>query len=70
MAKIYNTILGSFMLGANITAKEVAKKCNVGLKTVYNWANLVNKPQDIITINKLATILNVDVDVLVELFKD
>ena len=70
MGAIYYSELGRYMIEMNLTVKMVAKACNVGLKTVYNWINKSNKPKDVIQLNKLATVLNIDIEVLKKYFKD
>ena len=67
---IYYLELGGIMLTGNLTVRQVAKECHVTTKTVYNWLNKVSKPKNINKLNKLASVLNVDVEVLKEFFKD
>lgn len=67
--RIYETEFGQYMLAANISAIELAKKCKVGKKTIYNWIKKVNKPNDIPTLNLLAESLNIDVSILKEYFR-
>lgn len=70
MNKIYYTELGSYMLAQGLTVKNVAKKCKVGLKAVYNWINKVHKPNNVKTLIKLASLLKIDVEVLKDYFKE
>lgn len=70
MNKIYYTELGNYMLVQGLTVKDVAKKCNVELKAVYNWINKVHRPSNVKTFKKLASVLKIDVEVLKEYFKD
>lgn len=70
MNRIYYTEFGSYLLNANLTVAQVAKKCNVGLKTVYNWINKVNVPTDVKTINRLSDVLKIDVEILKDYFKE
>lgn len=70
MNKIYYTELGTYMMAQGLTAKDVAKKCNVGLKAVYNWINKVHKPNNVKTLIKLASVLKIEVEVLKDYFKE
>lgn len=70
MNKIYYTELGNYMLAQGLTVKDVAKKCNVELKAVYNWINKVHKPNTVKTFIKLASVLKIDIEVLKDYFKE
>ena len=65
---VYYSELGQYMLAQNLTVKQVAKACNVGTKTVYNWVNKTNKPKNVNIFLKLSEVLNVDVETLKKYF--
>ena len=66
--KVYETELGSYMLKENVTVSDIAKYCGVERKTVYNWINKKAKPANVNIILRLAAILDVRFEVLVNYF--
>lgn len=66
--KVYETELGSYMLKENVTVSDIAKYCGVERKTVYNWINKKAKPSNVNIILKLAAILDVRFEILVDYF--
>lgn len=66
--KVYETELGFYMLKQNITVKDIAKYCEVERKTVYNWINKKVKPANVNILLRLAAILDVRFEILVDYF--
>lgn len=66
--KVYETKLGSYMLKKNVTVSDIAKYCGVESKTVYNWINKKAKPANVNILLRLAVILDVRFEVLVDYF--
>ena len=66
--KVYETELGSYMFKKNVTVSDIAKYCGVERKTVYNWINKKAKPANVYILLRLAVILDVRFEVLVEYF--
>ena len=66
--KVYETELGSYMLKENVTVRDVAQYCDVERKTVYNWINKKAKPANVNILLRLAAVLDVRVEVLINYF--
>ena len=63
--KVYETELGSYMFKK---VSDIAKYCGVERKTVYNWINKKTKPANVNILLRLAVILDVRFEVLVDYF--